>query len=371
MIDKTDSSPEVFLKVDELIDQKENFALALVLKAEGSTPRKAGIRAVIFDTGKIFGTLGGGVVEAQTQSIAVESCKSKKSVLFDMQLHGADRQDDVPICGGSMSILIDPDLTGHKTIFKQVTEALKNRTKGVLLTTINETQTSTSSVEPKLQVDYQWYPHDSIPTKLGFPGRENITYCLNHDTAQLFEENQENPSVKKKVFVEPIIPKPLLVIAGGGHIGQALALDASLAGFDVTVFDDRPEFTNPELFPKEAKTICGNIPHELDKISVNKDTYIVIVTRGHKDDAATLEACIKKPFNYIGMIGSRRKVALIRENFIKTGLCTEEEFDRIFTPIGFDIGAVTVPEIAVSITAELIAVRRKGLIRKPWNYEVS
>lgn len=363
MMDKTESSPEVFFKVKELIDRGEHFALALVLKAEGSTPRKAGIRAVIFETGKIFGTLGGGVVEAQTQSIAIESCKSKKAVIFDMQLYGEDRKDDVPICGGSMSILIDPDVDKHKTIFKQVAEALENRTRGVLITTINQAE--------NLQVDYQWYHHDSIPSKMRFPGRENITYCLNHETAQLFEESMGNLSLKKRIFVEPIIPKPLLVIAGGGHIGQALALDASLAGFDVTVFDDRPEFTNPELFPKEAKTICGNITGELEKITVNNDTYIVIVTRGHKDDAEALEVCIKKPFNYIGMIGSRRKVALIRENFIKTGISTAEEFDRIFTPIGLDIGAVTVSEIAVSITAELIAVRRKGLIHKPWNYEVS
>jgi xanthine dehydrogenase accessory factor len=362
MNDKTDSSPEVLLKIEEFIDSGENFALALVLKAEGSTPRKAGVRAVIFDTGKIFGTLGGGAVEAQTQSGAVETCKTKKTVIFDFQFHGADRQDDVPICGGSMTILIDPNAVKHRECFKKVAEAIKNRQKGVLLTTVKGTQ--------DFQVDYTWSSQDSLSPDLGFPDFDKINYCLNHETAQLFTESLQNSSEKKDVFVEPVIPRPLLIIAGGGHIGQALALEGSLVGFDIIVLDDRPEFTNPELFPKEAMTICGDIAKQLAEIPADKDTYIIIVTRGHKNDAEALEVSLKKNAAYIGMIGSKRKVTLIRENFIQAGLCTVEEFDRIFTPIGLDIGAVTVPEIAVSITAELIAVRRKGIIHKPWDSAV-
>jgi len=167
-----------------------------------------------------------------------------------------------------------------------------------------------------------------------------------------------------------VIPKPLLLIAGGGHVSQALAIHADLVGFDVTVVDDRPEFTDPSLFPEGTTTRCGDIPKQItalateeqgqDALATAAGTYIVIVTRGHKLDAATLEACIHVPVAYIGMIGSRRKVSLLRENFIQSGLATGEEFDRIFAPVGLDIGAVTVPEIAASITAELIAVRRTG-----------
>jgi xanthine dehydrogenase accessory factor len=131
------------------------------------------------------------------------------------------------------------------------------------------------------------------------------------------------------------------------------------------ILDDRPEFTNPNLFPKNAITLCGDIAKNIDKIQIEKNTYVVIVTRGHKDDAQALEVCINKPFNYIGMIGSKQKVALIRENFIKSGLCSAEQFDKIFSPVGLNIGAVTVPEIAASITAELIAVRRLGITHKP------
>ena len=356
-MNETDSSIDIFQKVVEFIDTGRPFALALVLKAEGSTPRKAGVRAIIDQSGKIFGTLGGGIVEAQAQNRAIESCRSKKPVIFDIQLQGADRTDDEPICGGQMRIGIDPTVSKNRSVFLKVAEAVRLRRKGVVLTTIiNAAQT---------QINYQWFPDESIPPDITFPGIDEIRSCLVHETPQLYTEKSEHTDVVTEVFVEPIIPKPLLVIAGGGHIGQALAMQGSLVGFDIVVIDDRQEFTNPALFPGGTTTRCGDISEQLAAMPIGKDTYIVIVTRGHKHDAEALEACIHKPAAYIGMIGSRRKVALIRKNFIETGIATSEEFDRIFTPIGLDIGAVTVPEIAASITAQLIAVRRKGVFHTP------
>jgi xanthine dehydrogenase accessory factor len=152
----------------------------------------------------------------------------------------------------------------------------------------------------------------------------------------------------------------MLLIVGGGHIGQALARQAILVGFDVVVLDDRPEFTDPALFPEGVATRCGDIREEVEASAIGRDTYIVIVTRGHKHDAEALEACIHAPAAYIGMIGSKRKVALMRQDFIESGLAGEEEFGRVFAPVGLDIGAVTVPEIAASIVAQLIEVRRKS-----------
>jgi xanthine dehydrogenase accessory factor len=162
-----------------------------------------------------------------------------------------------------------------------------------------------------------------------------------------------------EVLVQPVIPKPILLIVGGGHVGQALARQAVLIGFDVTVIDDRPDFTNPALFPKEVTTLCGDIAKKVNDFPIARDTYIVIVTRGHKHDAEALKACIHAPAAYIGMIGSKRKVAMIRKSLVESGVATEDEFDRVFAPIGLDIGAVTVPEIATSIVAQLIAVRRE------------
>jgi xanthine dehydrogenase accessory factor len=356
-MDSNHRPAEICKQVVEFIDGGEVFAVALVLKAEGSTPRKAGVRAIIDKAGKIYGTLGGGLVEAEAQRRAVEACRSNQPVVFDMDLHGADRTADVPICGGSMRIVIDPTAAKDRASYAGMAEAVRNRQRGVMITTIRTTM--------QTEVSSQWFVQESILSDAAFPGAEKIGSCLACETPELFVKPDGGPDPTLQVFVEPVIPKPLLLIAGGGHIGQALALQASLVGFDITVIDDRNEFTEPALYPEGTITHCCDIPKKIAALSAGDDTYVVLVTRGHKLDAETLEACIHAPVAYVGMIGSRRKVALIRKNFIESGIATAEQFDRVFTPIGLDIGAVTVPEIAASITAELIAVRRQGITHEP------
>ncbi len=356
-MDRNHRPIDIHQRVVEFIDSGRSFAVALVLKAEDSTPRKSGVKAIIDETGKIWGTLGGGLVEAEAQRRAVEACQSKCPVVFDLHLHGADSTADVPICGGSMRILIDPTVAKDRASYAQVAEAVRQRQRGVMLTT---TCTATHT-----EVTSQWFAPEAVPSDVAFPGADEIRSCIALETPRLFVEPGGGASPTLQVLVEPVIPRPLLVIAGGGHIGQALALQASLVGFDITVVDDRAEFTHPALFPEGTTTCCEDIPKKIADLSAGSDTYIVLVTRGHKLDAEGLEACIHAPIAYAGMIGSTRKVSLIRENFIESGLATEEEFDRVFTPIGLDIGAVTVPEIATSITAELIAVRRKGRLHAP------
>ena len=274
-----------------------------------------------------------------------------------MVLHGADRTAGEPICGGMMRILVDPTAVKDRAAYAAVVEAVRSRNRGVMLTTI---RTGTAT-----EVKAQWFSPESISPDAPFPGAEKISKCLARETPELVAEPSGGASPTLQALVEPVIPKPHLVIAGGGHIGQALAIQASLVGFDITVVDDRAEFTEPDLYPEGTRTVCDDIPGKVAELSVGNDTFVVVVTRGHKLDAEALEACIHTPVAYVGMIGSRRKVSLIRDNFIGADLATEEEFDRVFTPIGLDIGAVTVPEIAASIVAELIAVRRKGITHKP------
>ncbi len=352
-MDRNHRGTDIFQKVVQFIDDGVSFAVGLVLSAEGSTPRKAAVRAVIDETGKIWGTLGGGLVEAEAQRRAVEVCRTKRPMVFDMLLHGANRAADAPICGGAMRILLDPTPAKDRACYSHVAEATRQRRRGVMLTTVHTAE--------QTEVTSRWFSAENISANMPFPGLESIRSCLARETPQLFVERSEASDVLTEVLVEPVIPKPLLLIAGGGHVGQALAIQADLVGFDVTVIDDRPEFTDPGLFPPGTSTRCGDIPRQIAALSAPNDTYIVIVTRGHKLDAQTLEACIHAPVAYVGMIGSRRKVSLLRDNFIQSGLATREEFDRVFAPIGLDIGAVTVPEIAASITAELVAVRRKGI----------
>jgi len=159
-----------------------------------------------------------------------------------------------------------------------------------------------------------------------------------------------------EIFVEPILPQPMLAIFGGGHVSLSLARAASLAGFGVTIADDRESFANPERFPMAAE-IFTSYEESFAKLQPNASTYIVIVTRGHKDDMRVLAWAARTPAKYVGMIGSRRKVISVYRALDKEGF-SGEEFDRVHAPVGLDIGALTPEEIAVSITAELIAVRR-------------
>jgi xanthine dehydrogenase accessory factor len=167
-----------------------------------------------------------------------------------------------------------------------------------------------------------------------------------------------------EIFVEPILPQPILYIFGGGHISGALARIAHQAGFSIGIVDDRDTFANAERFPM-ASEIYTSYEDAFEKIRPNSATYIVIVTRGHKDDMRVLSWAVEtesRGFSprYIGMIGSRRKVASVYKALEMVGV-SPGKFERVHAPVGLDIGALTPEEIAVSITAELIAVRRHAV----------
>ncbi len=356
-MDDNHGRPEIHREIVTLIDAGRSFALATILRADGSTPQKAGVKAIIDADGAIRGTLGGGFIEAETRRRAGDACRSRRPVVFDFQLDEAYARDAILICGGAMRILIDPTAAGHRTCYAKTVAALEQRSRSVLLTRVRtETQPKGQAVE----VTVRWFPQDGLPSDADVSDAEVIRSCLDCHTPRLLVENSRDPLQRTEVFVEPVIPEPQLLIVGGGHVGQALAVQAVELGFDVIVIDDRPEFTAADLFPQGVTTRCGNVSEELAGSPLAEDSYVVIVNRGHLHDTAALGACIHSRAAYVGMIGSRRKVSLIRENFLQSGLATKEEFDRVFAPIGLDIGAVSVPEIATSIAAQLVAVRRKG-----------
>ena len=161
-----------------------------------------------------------------------------------------------------------------------------------------------------------------------------------------------------EVFVEPILPQPVVVLFGGGHISTALAKAASAAGFGVTVVDDRETFANAERFPM-AQEIFTSYEDAYKKMLPNASTYLVIVTRGHRDDMRVLAWAVRTEARYVGMIGSKRKVLSVYKALESEGY-KPEEFERVYAPMGLEIGALSPEEIATSIVAELIAVRRNA-----------
>ena len=159
------------------------------------------------------------------------------------------------------------------------------------------------------------------------------------------------------VCLEPVFPPQQLIIAGAGHVGRAVSHQGRLIGFEVTVIDDRAEYANHNNLPDADNIIVRDIGEAMRELEKGPDTYIVIVTRGHSHDAEALRPCIGSEAAYVGMMGSRIKVAKMHEEFIANGWATEEQWKRICTPVGIEIGSQTVEEIAVSIAAQLIVYR--------------
>ncbi len=159
------------------------------------------------------------------------------------------------------------------------------------------------------------------------------------------------------IFVEPVIPQPRAFIFGGGHVSKSISKVATLAGFSTSIVDNREAFANQERFPEAEATYAEEYEDVFPKLPVNSSSYIIIVTRGHRDDMRVLRWAVNTPAKYIAMIGSKRKTISVVHELEKEGI-PREAFDKVFAPMGLEIGAEMPEEIAISVVAEMIAVRR-------------
>jgi xanthine dehydrogenase accessory factor len=168
-----------------------------------------------------------------------------------------------------------------------------------------------------------------------------------------------------EIFIEPVLPPALLYIFGAGHVAHNLCKTAALSGFDVIVTDDRSSYATQERFPGAREVHALEFDDATRNLEPNESSYIVIVTRGHRDDMRLLRWAVQTRSRYVGMIGSKRKVITISKALQEEGL-PAHLFDRVHAPVGIDIGAVTPEEIAIAITAELIAIRRHATASLPY-----
>lgn len=166
------------------------------------------------------------------------------------------------------------------------------------------------------------------------------------------------------VYVEPVLPIPRALIFGAGHISKSLSKVATLAGFATTVIDNRETYANQERFPEAAEVIAAEYEEVFPQLPANDSTYVIIVTRGHRDDMRVLRWAVSQPLRYIGMIGSKRKTLEVAKHLRREGI-SAESLARVHAPMGLDIGAVTPEEIAVAVVAEMI--RRRRHADRDWN----
>ena len=162
-----------------------------------------------------------------------------------------------------------------------------------------------------------------------------------------------------EILIEVVEPAATLLVVGGGHVGLAVGQVGALLGMDVAILDDREEYAHPERFPYPAQVICGDFDHELERFPITANTYIVLVSRGHKVDELSLRRVAERGAGYVGMIGSKRRTRTVLQHLAEDGV-DPDDLARVFTPIGLDIGAETPEEIAVSVLGEIILVRRGG-----------
>ncbi len=331
--------------------------LATVTGTSGSTPQKPGSSALFEDGKLIAGTVGGGIVENRTSAYAALCTEAKESALLHFSLDKETTEAEEAVCGGRITILADSDPLAHLKAFREMKSSIEAGVPGVLVTRVvpwNDAQVmikrcwTTGTGELNI-------PGDS--REKIFSEVENILSSGNRAGYRELDVVIPGERQGAKIFLEPVFPLPRLVIAGAGHIGKAMSHQGKLLGFEVTVIDDREEFANPVNLPDADNIIVRDIGEAMRDLRPDKDTYVVIVTRGHSHDADALRPFIGSQAAYVGMMGSTVKVAKMHREFISNGWATEEQWKKICTPIGVEIGSKTIEEIAVSIAAQLVQAR--------------
>jgi xanthine dehydrogenase accessory factor len=342
--------------LDHQSDNKREI-ITTVTATQGSTPQKPGSSALFSKNGLVAGTVGGGVVEARVEKLAISAVESKKSGYFTFDLNNDISSKEEAICGGRISILIDANAKNHLDVFRNLRESYNKRIPGILATMV------TRFSEDTVLINRYWITGKDKP---GIPpefmsGIEPIVNEMlsngNRTDYKSVELNIPGEEPSSVFFLESVLPRPRLIIAGTGHIGKVLAHLGEMLDFEVTIIDDRAEYANQNNIPWASHILVSDIGQALRELEKNDDTYVVIVTRGHKDDAEALKDCIGSSLAYTGMIGSKTKISSMRKDFIDNGYATIDQWSKIYAPVGLDIKSKTVEEIAVSIAAQLVLVR--------------
>ena len=294
-------------------------------------------------------------MEAEAQQRALLALDNNTASHFTVNLDEVDGWDDGLICGGAATIFTAPLLRANYDAYRHALDAEATGRAGALVTFITH---------PTMPAGTACWIAEGQPAPEGV-AQTDIDATARFEKAQLFPGPTEVQNAKIVYFVEPVIPAPRLFIIGAGHIGKALCEFAARVGFRVTVIDDRPTFANAENLPHASEVRCGNIDEELRTIVFTARDFVVIVTRGHKHDGEALAACVTHDLAYLGLIGSKRKGLLLRDRLREEAIASEAEIARVITPMGLDLGGHTVEEIALSIAAQLVSVRRKGRLHAP------
>ncbi len=344
---------DIFHEILSALENEDHIMLVTILSTSGSTPASALSKMIIKNGGTTsVGTIGGGCMEGEVINHANRLYQSNKAKILSFDLNEDDMESGL-ICGGSLEVLIEPITRKYIPIYQEI-KLIRDKGEdcvlGILLSKDNVVEDKVIFKRDIGKFDgWDVENFSDIPTL-----QQSISNAYQKkEIVRLKLESGE-------IILEPIFSNPKLIIFGGGHVSKFVSHFAAIVGFEITIVDDREKYANPNRFPEAIYTIAADYNSVFDKLNVTPSTYIVIVTRGHRYDEIVLEQALKTQAKYIGMIGSKHKVFTTFQHLREKGF-SEAQLKRVHAPIGINIGASTTEEIAISIVAEMICIRREIL----------
>ena len=324
----------------------EDLVLVTVVASSGSTPRGAGSRMLLNKCGRICGTIGGGAVEFRSEQLAQEVLQSRRSCEQSFLLTKNDVQDLGMICGGDVQVFFHFLAAGDASVIALTEEAETLFAEGHDLWLVSELSAGGS---------------------LGLYSRERGFVGI--DAPEALRDAMRRRPVREEVngrdfYVEQIQSSGRVLVFGCGHVAQALVPVLAKVGFRCVAMDDRPEFARADLFPDAADVRLIDFKNVAATVTITPEDYICVMTRGHAFDAVVQAQAMQSPACYIGVIGSRRKIAGVTARLKEEYGFSDADFERVTSPIGLAIRAETPEEIAISIAAQLIALRAERSGRK-------
>lgn len=309
----------------QLVREGARGAMATVARARGSTPVPAGTKMLVGAEARLIGSVGGGCVEADVIAAALRAQQSRQPALITHHLN-ADLAGDLGLsCGGTVDIFVEPLLADDA--YLEVLESAAEAESGLVRTALDWSQG---------------------------PLKTFAQLLAGASTAPPATITRDNRFVEERLTLPPRV-----LVFGAGHVGAAIAHAAAAAGFRVAIIDDRPEYADPARFGDGIDVRAADLEEALARYPLQPRDAVVIATRGHRNDALILERVAQSPAGYVGLLGSRRKKAVVTKGLTAAGV-PAKALRRVRVPVGLAIGAVTPEEIAVSVVAELIAWRRGG-----------
>lgn len=346
----------IYNQLVEVLQSSMEIQLGTLLYTKGSSPQIPGAFVVLNNEQVLFGTIGGGLLEAHAQKTATLAFINNQNTMHLINFD-ANMDDEIgAICGGSALYALDVNPKKHIPIYLALIESLSQNKSGTLFSIFHKNANQSITIE-KYWVEQHKVLPENIKDILNAAPFKHHEIIENKNAIWIKSTSHSDNYSEVYLFVEPIFPKSQLLIVGGGHIGQALSKIAHLADFEVIVIDNRKEMTDLSRFIDAKQVIFMPLNDGFKSLKINSNTFIVITTQGHRTDIEALRSCIQSDAAYIGVIGSKRKSVLIGKKFVQEGWATQEEWDFIHTPIGINIHSKSVNEIAISIVSELIKER--------------